>query len=511
MILLHRWKYLSLLCLLYVVFVIPASVPDVVILEESEKMRRLGRIVLTSSDEFETMFSIHVPVQCYHKNEARIQGYYNMFYYLSHGHHVCFSVRCKRSYEGLLECCDQTMTLSNKYGVTNKMLERNKVMAWLFDEVMWAGMRSVQADALHSVDISSAAPTRVTIQALLESSSASNFICGHSEAELGDIFPLPSRTGNGNGAPSAPSAAPIPAQIDVDTDFVWCTRRSFVDDSNDAIASFLVHTWTFENHISRAILREYASLARPHDGIFLDLGSNHGLFSVLALRMGFEVISVDPLRSNLEIMARSIQQTGLSVVNSKIHVYQAAVSDTRGGKFCVYTPSENQSDGILIDYHRRFSHQEHGKSISQQGCADIVHAVTVDSIMEEHAVAVAQRGKESKSKQPISILKVDIEGFDLYALRGSTSLLSDVDRAPCSILLEINPHLMEALPLPYKTADVFDFLAAYTYIGYDAITGEPFSGNTLHDLHETEEFRLSKLDVLFRRQVGGAHCSEDKA
>jgi len=137
---------------------------------------------------------------------------------------------------------------------------------------------------------------------------------------------------------------------------------------------------------------------QPED-VFGDFGANVGVYSVLAASTGAKVLSVEPvpntyarLQENLRLNEAKGQaiQCGLADANGKLKF-----TKTLGGMNRVATPRD--TDTIDVD------------------------VLTADEL-------VARTGLSPK------IVKIDVEGFELPLLRGSTNLLPSV----AAIIIELN-------------------------------------------------------------------------
>lgn len=146
-----------------------------------------------------------------------------------------------------------------------------------------------------------------------------------------------------------------------------------------------------------ALARRVCGCIRP-DSLYLDLGAHCGDLALLASRaqLGVEVYAFEPdpntvadMRCNLELNQAD-----------NVHVVPAAVAD-RTGKLPLYT--DDESFGCVNHTLARTEGFWYGTPIE-------VDVVTVDE-------TCADAGK------PVSVIKLDIEGAELLALRGAETIL----------------------------------------------------------------------------------------
>ena len=108
--------------------------------------------------------------------------------------------------------------------------------------------------------------------------------------------------------------------------------------------------------------------------------------------------------------------------------------------------------------------------------------------------------------RPVGFVKLDIEGFELPALRGAKGLLAS-DRAPCSLVVEVNPDVFTRTLHPWTSQELCTYMASLGYTVY-TLDGDPYPNNTLDFNKQGGEY----VDVLFRltgRKL--PHCAKLQA
>lgn len=135
------------------------------------------------------------------------------------------------------------------------------------------------------------------------------------------------------------------------------------------------------------------------DMVFLDLGCNIGVYTILASQLGHSAIALDPNKANLRLLAKSLSMGGFS---KKVTLLWNAISDVRenvtlsdiignvGASFVVSGAKENVDSD-----HKAFS-------------------ITLDDLIE------ILRGKEV-------FIKMDVETYELRTLKGGLNFFKEVN------------------------------------------------------------------------------------
>lgn len=152
---------------------------------------------------------------------------------------------------------------------------------------------------------------------------------------------------------------------------------------------------------------------RPGDTI-ADVGAFFGLYAIaLAKRVGpsGRVVAFEPSSANHAMFMEHIR---LNRVKNTIKVVQAAVG-TKNGR--VSFQGDNSSESHVVV-------SAEGAGQSEPKGADTVEMVTLDSVF---------------AGQRLDILKIDVEGFEEQVMQGARELLSDPERGPRVLYIEVHP------------------------------------------------------------------------
>ncbi len=152
----------------------------------------------------------------------------------------------------------------------------------------------------------------------------------------------------------------------------------------------------------------FASLAKPGDVVY-DIGANIGLYSMVASqavgRSG-TVIALEPESVNFGFLSRTVARNGLH----QVRCFNVAAGN-RTGVARLFLCEDNKGD------HRVY------ESEAERACVD-VPMTTIDALRDAEGIAAP------------SLIKIDIQGAELWALQGMTQTLRDASPA---VLMEFWP------------------------------------------------------------------------
>ena len=190
--------------------------------------------------------------------------------------------------------------------------------------------------------------------------------------------------------------------------------------------------------------------------IFVDIGANIGLISMNVLAEVPKVVihAFEPGPHQYSLLEKTVKNNGLE---NRVSLYQKAIG-TKNGKMNFYMHSKKHSSGDgFLDTKRA------GKT---NVCS--VDVTTLDTWWD------------AVGRPKVNTIKMDIEGAELFALKGAQTLMS---RCRAVILLEIHPANL--LPYPYSASDILAWLNEHEYhlktISNEIVTFDNFSSVLKHE------------------------------
>lgn len=133
----------------------------------------------------------------------------------------------------------------------------------------------------------------------------------------------------------------------------------------------------------------------------LDIGANHGLFSIPAAKMGYKVFGFEPVSVNIETLKMAKEANGLS----DFDMFHLALSD-KSGEIDIYVPE--CPDNASLSQAAAISNMN-GKEFN----VEKVKAATFDDWINEN-------GPKYKN---IGFIKMDVQGSEFIILEGMAAYL----------------------------------------------------------------------------------------
>lgn len=196
------------------------------------------------------------------------------------------------------------------------------------------------------------------------------------------------------------------------------------DDSNQTHLCQLENGLNYEPHVRRVLER-----VKPR--LMLDIGANVGLHALSAASLGAVVHAFEASRYNHHLLLRNIKDNSL---RDRIYPYRVAIAERKGH---VYHNDDFTNITCRIG--------------DSPDCHHVIDTASIDSFGFDH----------------VKLIKLDVEGFELFALRGMAEL---VERCHPTIIFEAcSTHLaahQQTLP------DIFDWFEQRDYHLTD-LTGNP--------------------------------------
>jgi FkbM family methyltransferase len=175
-------------------------------------------------------------------------------------------------------------------------------------------------------------------------------------------------------------------------------------------------------------------LGLKQGGILLDIGANIGWYSiVMAKESKLTVYAFEPHPFNYSMLKENIRNNHLE----NIHAFPFAIADKEGRMKLHIYKSYNMGRHSLVN---------HGKT----GKYHEVDTIAIDTFMKNNGL----------DNQPVEMLKIDIEGFEMAALRGAENTL----RRTRYVFSEFSPAIMKTIN--ESPSGYVDFMQALGFNGY---------------------------------------------
>ena len=174
-------------------------------------------------------------------------------------------------------------------------------------------------------------------------------------------------------------------------------------------------------------------------------------------------------------------------VGAHIGLYTISIAKRLGdtGRVIAFEPDKKNYQNLKE--HIRINHLEHKVQAINAACGlkserlmfisdnFISHiAMASDTISEGESVEVIALDDAFASDR-IDLLKIDVEGYEEFVLRGAVSLLNDSNRKPRMIFIEIHPYAWQELGTTSESLLSLLYRAAYKVFD---INGNPLRGCT---------------------------------
>ncbi len=179
-------------------------------------------------------------------------------------------------------------------------------------------------------------------------------------------------------------------------------------------------------------LLEHIYLAVPRRGTFMDVGANIGNHAVYFAKFCAEhVLAIEPHPKVVPILRRNLE------VNApgRFNIFSTAVGASEGVGHMTLRPNfESNIGGSQVEV----------LAAASQNACDTVAVTTIDRILQQSA--------DMLGKHPLTLVKIDIEGMEIEALKGASTLIR-----------QHRPQLVIELATEQARSAVRSFLASYGY------------------------------------------------
>lgn len=178
-------------------------------------------------------------------------------------------------------------------------------------------------------------------------------------------------------------------------------------------------------------------LLNPED-VFIDIGANIGTYSISATaaldaKQGGMVYAFEPVNSIYQKLTRNIALNGIeNIVTHKLALFE---ENTTLDLFV----SSSENLGMSSIFHHD----------TESGEVEKVKAIKLDDFIEENKI------------KHVKLIKIDIEGAELFALKG---MLETIRKFKPTLLIEISENVLEGNGI--KSIEIFKFMKGLNYLPY---------------------------------------------
>lgn len=211
--------------------------------------------------------------------------------------------------------------------------------------------------------------------------------------------------------------------------------------------------WTGMHHVNEII---YLQKELKNDDVFVDVGANQGEFSMFAasrVRKG-KVIAFEPVKYQLSLLKHNLELNRFD--NCEIYDYGLSNENTQ---LPIYTSNESDSHSGI---HEGLSSLYPSGDVKEE--QQIINLKVFDDAV-------------TPGLKRFDFLKIDIEGAELYALKGMRIAL---EKFKPQILIEMNDRTFRSAG--YSLKDMIDFLSELNYEPYKIHRGRLISVEGVDEL-----------------------------
>lgn len=212
-------------------------------------------------------------------------------------------------------------------------------------------------------------------------------------------------------------------------------------------------------------------LSGTKEPVIFDCGAAHGFFTLEITKdlSGSKVFVIEPVKKNFDILE------GLFKDNKKVTLIKAGVSDRVGSEPIFVAECNGSCDGSSFVNRGIFRHEMFKMSSENS------EVTTVDAICEKYEV------------EEISILKLDVEGYEMKALQGAKKMLKDGKIK--FIMIEYGTTFKDA---NITLAALMNYMSELGYKCYDVVkTGLPehWHGGNFNENYDYNNYIFTNIEL----------------
>lgn len=242
--------------------------------------------------------------------------------------------------------------------------------------------------------------------------------------------------------------------------------KNIIEIPEDMLITFFDNGDYYEKNVSYWLEK---ILSYTQNKIYYDIGANYGYFCLKLAPKTRYVYAFEPVSQTNEILLRNIKRNKLN----NIIVYKLGLSDKKtSAEINLYRSSGHNSLFLRDDLKADPNHL-----VGQQ----VIDLVTLDDLIQEEGL------------NPPDLIKIDIEGGELYALRGAREVIKKYLPVLVIEYLEIEETYQDA---GYVRKDLLAELESHNYVIY----GIPadFTDLTIYPLAKFDTIEITNIIALPR-------------
>jgi FkbM family methyltransferase len=217
-------------------------------------------------------------------------------------------------------------------------------------------------------------------------------------------------------------------------------------DINDHIQKQIFYNGTYEKETVKKL-----NELLPQDGIFFDIGANIGVYSLNVFRKAKEVFAFEATKTTYDKLNKIITDNEIK----NIHLNFNAVDDKNDKEVSIFLGNKfNNGSNSMFN-----------KGI----VANTVKTITLDAFIKRNSIS------------RIDIIKIDIEGNELYALKGA---VNSIKKYRPVIFCEINPELN--MKAGYTAEELYNFIVKELKYEAMILRGNHFRKIPIQDASATQ-------------------------
>lgn len=222
-----------------------------------------------------------------------------------------------------------------------------------------------------------------------------------------------------------------------------------------------IHRDLFLDGIKEPMATHHMKEILSENDIVLEIGANIGYYALIESKICKKVYAIEPYPKNIQNLIKNVALNQCK----NIEVFGIALGDKKGSQLMNISPKSN--------WHSFYP-------IKDAVCKEYVEMDTSDNFLRD--------------KEPPAFIRMDVEGYELYILKGAKETLKQIDR----LFIEIHSQIMTLK----ETRELIRILKKEGFLPEKIIKyDKPLFGRILPNNHIEKIYQGDKgtYEVFFRR------------